>query len=201
LFVDRRCIEKGDSANWGAAQRVLMNRSVEAAVLENGCDTILREGLAYDRCQIGVVTNVDPALHFGRYDIQTPEQVFTVLRTQVDLVLPKGAAVLNAGCAMLVEMAGLCDGKVIFFAADPDLPALAEHRASGQPIVFVRNAQVVVAVADEETPIVKLSDVALTDGGQIAWQIENVLAATGTAWALGLAPEVIRTGLETFSVA
>ncbi|HMX68449.1 MAG TPA: cyanophycin synthetase [Accumulibacter sp.] len=201
LFVDRRCIEKGDSANWRAAQRVLMNRSVEAAVLENGSTTILAEGLAYDRCQIGVVTNVEPAAHFGPYDIQTPEQVFTVLRTQVDLVLPKGSAVLNAGFPMLVEMAGLCDGKVVFFAADADLPVLAAHRASGQTVVFVRDAQVIVAIGDEETPIVGLLDVPLTQGGQIAWQVDNVLAATGTAWALGLAPEVIRTGLETFTAA
>ncbi len=200
LFVDRRCIEKGDNANWAAAQRILMNRAVEAAVLENGCDAIVAEGLAYDRCQVGVVTNVDPPLHFGRYDIQTPEQVFTVLRTQVDLVLSSGAAVLNADCAMLVEMAGLCDGEVIFFAVDADLPALTEHRASGRPVVFVRDAQVFVAAGEEETRIVGLPDVALTDGGRIAWQVENVLAATGTAWALGIAPEVIRTGLETFSL-
>jgi cyanophycin synthetase len=102
-----------------AANRILMNRAVDAAVLENGGDTILGEGLAYDRCQIGVITNVDASTHFGRYYIETPEQVFTILRTQVDLVLPGGAAVLNAGHPMLVDMAPLCDGEVIFFATRP----------------------------------------------------------------------------------
>jgi cyanophycin synthetase len=29
-------------------------------------------------------------------------------------------------------------------------------------------------------------------------QIENVLAAAGAAWALGLPPELIRAGIETF---
>jgi cyanophycin synthetase len=61
LFVDRRCIDQGDSANWGSAHRILMNRSVEAAVFENGSDSILSEGLAYDRCQVGVITNVEVA--------------------------------------------------------------------------------------------------------------------------------------------
>ncbi|MCM8577931.1 cyanophycin synthetase, partial [Accumulibacter sp.] len=116
LFIDRRCIDQGDSATWGSAHRILMNRSVEAAVFENGSDSILGEGLAYDRCQVGVITNVEVAKHCGRYDIETPEQVFTVLRTQVDLVLPAGAAVLNARQPMLVDMAPLCDGDVIFFA-------------------------------------------------------------------------------------
>ena len=200
LFVDRRCIDKGDCANWGSANRILMNRSVEAAVLENGSDTILGEGLAYDRCQVGVITHVDPPRHFGCYDVNTPEQVFTVLRTQVDLVLPAGAAVLNANQPMLVEMAALCDGEVIFFAADPELPTIVEHRAQGKRAVFVRNGRVVLASGEYETPIVSLKGIPLTDGGQLGFQVENVLAATAAAWALGVGPELIRTGLETFTV-
>ncbi len=157
-----------------------MNRAVEAAVFENGSDTILGEGLAYDRCQVGVITNVEAARHFGRYYIETPEQVYNVLRTQVDLVLPTGAAVLNAGQPMLVEMAPLCDGEVIFFAADPDLPAIVEHRAQGKRAVFVRNGQVVLASGEDETAIVSLKGIPLTDGGgQLDFQVENVLAATG----------------------
>jgi len=201
LFLDRRCIAEGDSANWDAANRILMNRAVDAAVLENGGDTILGEGLAYDRCQIGVITNVDAAAHFGRYYIETPEQVFTVLRTQVDLVLPGGAAVLNAGHPMLVEMAPLCDGEVIFFASNPEQAALIEHRAQGKRAVFARHGQVVLASGNEEMAIVNLEDIPLTDAGRVDFEIENVLAATAAAWALGIGPELIRTGLETFTVA
>ena len=133
--------------------------------------------------------------------IETPEQVFTVLRTQVDLVLPGGAAVLNAGHPMLVEMAALCDGEVIFFATDPEQPALVNHRALGKRAVFVRGGQVVLASGNDETPIVSLQGIPLTDGGSVDFEIENVLAATAAAWALGIGPELIRTGLETFTVA
>jgi cyanophycin synthetase len=201
LFLDRRCIAKDDSANWAAANRILMNRAVDAAVLENGGDTILGEGLAYDRCLIGVITNVDASTHFGRYDIETPEQVFTILRTQVDLVLPGGAAVLNAGHPMLVDMAPLCDGEVIFFATDPEQAALIEHRAQGKRAVFARHGQVVLASGKEEMSIVSLESIPLTDAGRVDFEIENVLAATAAAWALGIGPELIRTGLETFTVA
>ncbi|KAG1529944.1 hypothetical protein G6F50_017653 [Rhizopus delemar] len=34
-----------------------MNRNVDAAVIENDSGVILGQGLAYDRCQVGVVTN------------------------------------------------------------------------------------------------------------------------------------------------
>ena len=200
LFLDHRLVDKGDRAKWEAANRILMNRAVEAAVFENGSDTILDEGLAYDRCQVGVITNVDPAHHFGRFYIETPEQVGNVLRTQIDLVLPRGTAVLNAREAMLVGMAALCDGEVIYFALDPELPAIAAHRAEGKRAVLVRDGQVVLASGTDETALTGLTDIPLTNGGRAEVQIENVLAAVGAAWALGLTPELIRTGIETFSV-
>ncbi|HNI73889.1 MAG TPA: cyanophycin synthetase [Accumulibacter sp.] len=207
LYVDRRCLENQDSAHWKAAHRLLMNRSVEAAVLENGTDSLLGEGLAYDRCQVGIVTNVDPSRHFGRFDVHTPEQVFTVLRTQVDVILPSGAAVLNASQPMLVEMAPLCDGEVIYFARDAQLPVIAAHLAENKRAVLLRNHQVVIARGDQETAISKQEAIPLllsaNDGGNDAndWQIDNVLAATAAALALEIAPEIIRTGLETFTLA
>ena len=200
VFLDRRQADSGDCASWRYANRLLMNRAIEAAVFENGSDVILDEGLAYDRCQVGIVTNVDVAKHAGRFYIETPEQVFTVLRTQVDLVLPKGAAVLNAKEAMLVEMAPLCDGEVIYFALDPALPALAEHLAQGKRAVIVRNGQIMLANGKEEKPLAKLKDIPLTASGNDAMQAENVLAAVAAAWSLGISPDIMRTGIETYSV-
>ena len=200
LFLDRRLVDKGDRAKWEAANRILMNRAVEAAVFENGSDTILGEGLAYDRCQVGVITNIEPGQHYGRYYIETPEQVCNVLRTQVDLVLPKGAAVLNAREPMLVEMAVLCDGEVIYFALDAELPAIIEHRAQGKRAVLVRDGQVILASGADEIALTKLSNIPLTDGGKTPAQVENVLAAVGAAWALGITPDLMRIGIETFSV-
>ncbi len=199
VFLDRRQADSGDCASWLYANRLLMNRAIEATVFENGSDVILDEGLAYDRCQVGIVTNVDVAKHTGRFYIETPEQVFTVLRTQVDLVLPKGAAVLNAREAMLVEMAPLCDGEVIYFALDPALSALAEHLAQGKRAVIVRNGQIMLASGKEEKPLAKLKDIPLTEGGKDTMQVENVLAAVAAAWSLGISSDIMRTGIETYS--
>ena len=200
LFVGRRCIDPGDAANWGSANRILMNRTVETAIIENGCDSILDDGLAYDRCQVGIVTNVEPERHFGRHDVNTAEQVFTVLRTQVDVVLPGGAAVLNASQPMLVDMASLCDGEVIFFAADGDLPAIVEHRGRGGRAVFVRAGEVVFGSSEQDAVITSLRAIPLTDAGRSAVQVEHVLAAAAAAWALGIAPEIVRTALETATI-
>ena len=200
IFLERRQSEKGHCANWKSANRILMNRAIEAAVFENGSDTILDEGLAYDRCQVGVITNVDVARHVGRFYIETPEHVFTVLRTQVDLVLPKGAAVLNARESMLVEMAPLCDGEVIYFAIDPALPVIAEHLEQGKRAVIVRYGQIMLASANGEVSLARLTDIPITSGGKNQQQVENVLAAVAAAWALDISPDVMRTGIETFFI-
>ena len=198
LFLDYRLSEKGNAANWQAANRILMNRAVEAAVFENGSDSILSEGLAYDRCQVGVVTNVDVARHAGRYYIETPDHVFNVLRTQIDVVLPKGTAVLNANDPVLVDMAPLCDGEVIYFSFDPECPALAAHREAGKRAVIARYGQIMLASGQGEVALTRLADVPLTGGGQNRQQVENILAAVAAAWSLGISQDVMRTGIETY---
>lgn len=195
LYHDQRLVEKGNRATWAAARKVLLNRVAEAAVFENGSDMILSEGLAYDRCQVGVVTDIDPPRHFGKYYIETPDQVFNVLRTQVDVVLPDGVAVLNGNNPITVEMAPLCDGEVIFFGTDSDIPAITDHLTQGKRAVLVRDAFVTLATGSEEVRLVEVSDSMLAGAGL---QIENVLAAAGAAWALGLPLELIRAGIETF---
>lgn len=219
LYLDYRQIDKNNSANWAAANRTLLNPTVEAAVFENGFDVLLNEGLAYDSCQVGVITNIDPAHHFGRHGIETHKQVYTVLRSQVDMVtptaaaiddvekdikLPVGAAVLNANDEMLVEMSELCHGEVIYFSIEPELPVIKQHCASGtgptqgKRAVVVRNGRVVLVSGSNELVLINLREIASESGAKSTQAIENILAAVGAAWALGIEPNLIRVGIETF---
>ena len=198
LFLDRRCVESADSAHWEAAHRMLMNRMVQAAVIENDARTILRDGLAYDRCQVGVVTDMDGAENLAEFDIQTREQMTKVLRTQVDVVLDGGAAVLNAADPQVADLAPLCDGDVVLYAQDASLPAIVEHRARdhGRAVV-VRNNRVVLATGSAEHVLGTLSE--LTFGrNAIMPDTDALLAAIGAAWALDIAPDLIGAGIKTF---
>ncbi|MCY0858076.1 cyanophycin synthetase [Cupriavidus sp. D39] len=200
LYLDRRQVQGGDRANWDAARRILMNRAVDAAVLENDSGAILSEGLAYDRCQVGVVTNIDVPDHLGQYYVEEVEKMYNVLRTQVDVVLDGGVAVLNARDPLVVEMAELCDGDVIFFGLTTDLPAIAAHRAAGRRAVYVRDGKVVLATGSREVPLTDVAAIPLTYAGRVAFQVENVLAAVATGWALGISNDLIRAGVVTFDV-
>lgn len=208
LFLGNRLVERRSAARWEAAHQLLMNRGVETVVAENDATSILRDGLAYDRCLVGVVTDMDGRAALAEYDVQDDAQLFKVLRTQVDVVLPEGFAVLNADDSRVLEMAGLCDGQVVLYGVDGDNAAIAAHRAQGGRAVFARHGMAVMATgaaevagapvgalmqrmnASNPTPA-NLAALATTD---------TILAAVATAWALNIVPELISAGLETFAV-
>ncbi len=199
LFLDQRRVEASDSAHWEAAHRLLMNQMVQAAVIENDARTILQDGLAYDRCLVGVVTDMDGADGLAEFDVQEQEQMTRVLRTQVDVVLGHGAAVLNAAEAQVAALAPLCDGSVVLYAQDAGLPAIVKHRADGESgrAVTVKNGRVVLATGHAEHALGRLSD--LTFGRQaVAPDTDTLLAAIATAWALDISPDLIAAGIKTF---
>ncbi len=133
----------------------------------------------------------------GEFDISDDDQMFKVMRSQVDVVLPTGAAVLHAGDARIVEMAELCDGEVIFYSADPKAPAIAAHCAAGGRALYVRQDQVILATGTTEAFLPGL-------GKLSAWRKRRaipqdaLLAAVGAAWALGIPRNLIGAGLEAF---
>ena len=206
LFQNRRQVQKTDAANWSAGRRLLLNRAVEAAVIENGAEVILGQGLAYDRCSVGVITNIaSDDEDLSRWDVQptggeyytTPRSIY---RTQVDVVLPSGHAVLNASDPLVADFAELCDGEVIFFTADPSCLKLAEHFAAGKRGVTVSDGRIILRTGGDEIRLCRLGDVPLIGKAKKAEDIANVLAAVAAGWALGLTQEVISTGVKTFGL-
>ncbi len=206
VHLDRRHVQKSDAATWNGGHRLLLNRAVEAAVIENGGRTILGEGLAYDRCLVGIVTNIDPAVEdLARWDVQPDGgEYFTTFRntyrTQIDVVLRNGYAILNASDPTVAEMAELCDGEVIFFAADPACPAMAAQLTDGGRGVFVRDGRITLATGNDEIRLCRLGDVPAIGKQKDPATIANVLAAVAAGWALGLTQEVISTAVKTFGL-
>ena len=206
VHLDRRHVQKSDAATWQGGHRLLLNRAVEAAVIENGARTILGEGLAYDRCAVGIVTNIDQdAEDLARWDVQPDGgEYFTTFRntyrTQIDVVLRNGYAILNATDPTVAELAELCDGEVIFFAADPACPAMAAHLADDKRGVFVRGGRITLATGSNEIRLCRLGDVPVIGKQKAPATIANVLAAVAAGWALGLTQEVIATAVKTFGL-
>jgi cyanophycin synthetase len=199
IYIGDRMIEAGDCSGPKSARAILQHPEVKAAVLETARGGILREGLGFDRCHVAVITNIAQADHLGLGDIQTPEQVAMVKQTLVEVVLPEGAAVLNANDPLVAAMAEHCRGGLIYFALDGAHPVLAKHRAAGKRVAFTRHHQIILAEGDREIPLVALARVPLTHGGRVGFNVENSLAAASAAWAVGIPLEEIRSSLESFA--
>ncbi|MGV7210026.1 cyanophycin synthetase [Oxalobacteraceae bacterium A2-2] len=192
LYVNTRLLERDGLGDWETGERLLLNRNVEAAVFESDARMILTEGLAYDKCAVGVVTDVTGHEQLGEFYIDSADRLYGVLRTQVDVVLPSGVAVLNAADPQVVDMADLCDGEVLFYAMDEHVAALAGHRQDGKRVVFQREQRIVLATGYHEVASLPLSPLVPP---------EAVLAAIAAGWALGLTPDLIGAGLRTFEAA
>ena len=197
LYFGNRVVQRSDSANWEDARRTLLNRTVDAAVIENNSLSMLIEGLAYDRCHVGVVLNMNPKANFPQYAIYDEDQVFSITRTQVDVVLPTGIAVLNADDEWVAKMAELSDGEVIFFTQDADSALINTHLQNGGRAVIVGKQQIALkwGLNDQKSIPVPLPSHAAIDP---QWHSQNLGAAIAAAWGLGIPFNVIEAGTETF---
>ncbi len=197
VYVNGLRIDTGDCSGPRSARSVLMHPDVDAAVFETARGGILREGLAFDRCNVAIVTNIGMGDHLGLGYISTVEDLAVVKRVIVQHVHPTGTAVLNAADPIVAEMAASCPGSITYFAEDRNHPVMATHRAQGLRAVY-RDGDAIVAAQGAEEIRYPLAGIPLTRDGAITFQVENAMASIAAAWALGLDQDVIRRGLATF---
>ena len=197
VYVNGRRTDSGDCSGPRSARNVLLHPDVDAAVFETARGGVLREGLAFDRCAVAVITNIGMGDHLGLAFINTVEDLSVVKRVIVENVAATGMAVLNAADPMVVAMASACPGAVTFFAQDVHHPVMATHRVQGKRVVFVEGGDIVLAEGSEEIRL-PLAAIPLTRNGALGFQVENAMAAVGALWALGQDWDSIRAGLSSF---
>ena len=197
VWVDGRQTDSGDCSGPKSARNVLLHPEVDAAVFEVARGGVLREGLGFDRCQVAVVTNLGSGDHLGLNYITTVEDLAVLKRVIVRNVADHGYAVLNAADPNVAAMAATCPGHVVFFTADRQHPVMATHRAQGKRTVYI-DRDALIAAEGSWRERVPLRDVPITRNGTLPFQVENVMAATAAAWAVGLDWDTIRSGLSSF---
>jgi cyanophycin synthetase len=198
IYINHRLIDSGDCSGPKSARNVLMHPDVDAAVLETARGGILREGLGFDRCEVAVVTNIGEGDHLGLNYINSVEELATLKRVVVQNVATTGAAVLNATDPMVVKMEAVCAGDIIFFAPNQHHPVIAAHRAKNKKVIYFDGANIICSKGESVSLHFPVSQIPLTQNGVLGFQIENVMASIGAAWALGLDAEKIASGLHSF---
>lgn len=199
VYVQNRMVMEGDMTGPFAANIILSNPTIEVAVLETARGGILRAGLGFDECDVGVILNVS-ADHLGMRGIHTLEQLADVKSVIASVVKRDGHAVLNADDALVYAMRDRTSADVVLFstreAGENDV--LEDHVARGGIAACVDQGQFVIRRGRLRIPIATVREVPLMIGGHARFQQQNILAAIASAYVQRMRYDDIRAGLLSF---
>lgn len=197
IYINDYLLEKGDTTGPQSAQVILKDPTVEVAVLETARGGILRSGLGFDQCDVGVVLNVQ-ADHLGIGDIETVEDLADVKSVVAEAVQPEGYAVLNADDPLVAHMAKNVQAQVAYFSMNPDNPIVQAHTQQGGLAAVYEHGYLSILKGDWTLRIEKADHVPLTMDGRAPFMIANALAASLAAFTQGLDIDFIRAALVSF---
>ncbi|MFD2247712.1 cyanophycin synthetase [Pontibacter ruber] len=197
IYIQDKLLEKGDTTGSYSAEFVLKDPTVNFAVLECARGGLLRSGLGFQQCDIGIVTNVS-ADHLGLRDIHTLEDLAKVKSVIPKSVSKDGYAVLNADDDLVYAMAEEVQCNVAFFSMDENNPRILKHIAKGGLAAVFENGYISIFKNSYKIRIDRVADVPLTFGGKAKFNIENILAATLAGYISHFEIDDIKTSLRTF---
>jgi cyanophycin synthetase len=197
IYVQNHMMEKGDTTGPVSAEYILKDPTVEFAVLETARGGILRSGLGFSRCDIGIITNIQED-HLGLSDIHTLDDLAKVKATVVRSIKKDGWAILNAEDEQCLKIANDLSCNIAYFAMDENSPMALKFAKEGKIVAVYENGFITVKKGEWKIRVERATHVPLTMGGKAKFMIANVLAATLAAYLQGFKTEDISLSLQTF---
>lgn len=197
IYIGNNLVERGDTTGPQSARMILEDPTVDMAVLETARGGLLRSGLAFDNCDVGIVLNV-AADHLGIGDIDTIDQLAKLKAVVAEAVHDDGYAVLNADDERVAAMAERVRSKVAYFSMDPKNPLVRSHLKQGGIAAVYEEGYISILQSDWLHRIERADQVPVTMGGRAPFMIANALAASLAGFVQGVSIEQIRLALQTF---
>lgn len=197
VYIQNRLLQVGDCTGPNSAEFVLKDPTVDFAVLECARGGLLRAGLGFKKCDVGIVTNVAPD-HLGLKGIHTIDQLAKVKGVIPESVLPDGYAILNADDDRVYDMRKNVKCKVALFSMDENSARIKKHSKAGGLSALYENGYITISKGEWKIRVTKAVNVPLTFGGKAAFMIQNVLPAVLAGYVRGLGIEDIKAALESF---
>jgi len=197
IYIQNQMMMKGDCTGPVSAEFVLKDPTVDFAVLESARGGILRAGLGFHNCDIGIVTNI-AADHLGLQGIDTLEQLARVKAVIPESVLPGGYAILNADDERVFAMNQGLNCKIAYFSMDEHNHHIILHTQAGGLAAVFENGYVTIMKGTWKIRVEKVTNIPLTFGGKAEFNIANVLPAILAAHIRNFKIEDVRLALQTF---
>ncbi|WP_338645702.1 cyanophycin synthetase [Flavobacterium sp. KS-LB2] len=197
IYIQNHMMEKGDTTGPISAEYVLRDPTVEFAVLETARGGILRSGLGFSLCDIGIITNIQED-HLGLSDIHTLDDLARVKATVVKSIKKNGWAVLNGDDEHCIKIGQDLNCNVAYFSLSEDSDFIKKLCAEGKTVAVYENGYITIKKGEWKIRIERATHVPLTLGGKAKFMIANVLAATLASYLWGFKTEDISLSLQTF---
>ena len=197
IYIQNTMLTKGDTTGPLSAEFILKDPTVEFAVLETARGGILRSGLGFSYCDIGVLTNIKED-HLGISDIHNLKDLTRVKRVVLDSVKKDGWSVLNADDAYSMRLMPDLDSKVAIFSLDENNPHIKKFAKEGRITCVYEEGFITIKKGDWKIRIAKAHNIPITMEGKAKFMISNVLAASLATYLYGFEIEDIANSLRTF---
>ncbi len=198
VYIQNQLMMKGDCTGPVSSAFVLKDPTVDFAVLECARGGILKSGLAFQNCEVAVVTNV-AADHIGLGGIHSVEAMAKVKAVVPETVFPHGYAVLNADDDLVYKMKNDLKCNIALFSMDEHNPRIREHSAGNGLSCVYENGYVTLMKGNWKIRVLRARDIPLTYEARAVHNINNCLPAVLSAYLFrDITIDDIRTGLQTF---
>ena len=197
VYIQNRMIMKGDCTGPVSTELVLRDPNVNFAVLECARGGLLRAGLAFNTCDIGIVTNVEGD-HLGLAGIHTQEQLAKVKSVIPETVKHDGYAILNADDDLVYDMKNYVKSRIALFSMDENNPRIKRFQEEGGITALYENEYITLTSGVWKMRVMKADEIPLTFNGKARFMIQNILPAVLAAQISGFSIEDMKTALQSF---
>ena len=197
IYIQNTLLQKGDTTGPMSAEFILKDPTVEFAVLETARGGILRSGLGFGTCDIGVLTNIKED-HLGISDIHNLKDLTRVKRVVLDSVKKDGWCILNADDEYSMRLADDLRSKVALFSLDENNPHIKKFAKDGRITCVYEDGFVTIKKGEWKIRIERVKNIPITMEGKAKFMIANVLAASLAAYVYGFEIPNIALALTTF---
>lgn len=197
VMIEEEMVLEGDYTGPSGAIRVFDEPDLDFAVLETARGGILLRGLGYEHNDVSVMTNIS-ADHMGMHGVYSLDVLSEVKSVVARVTLSDGFAVLNADDSRVLAVASSITAKPFLFSKDSSRDEIGDHVANGGWALVVDGDDMVWHHDGQKDTLVAVDEVPITFGGRAEHMVENALAAAAACLAIGIAPDVVRSGLKTF---
>lgn len=199
IYLNGRCVHKGDDTGFDSAKTILMNNEVDVAVLETARGGLVRRGLAYNLADVGIITNITND-HLGLDGINSVEELSFTKALIGEAVKKDGFVVINADDKYSKTIINRFEAEIIYFSRYKENPLIQENISNGKIAVFVEDNKISVVNNYRKYDIVSIKKLPISYDGKLEYNIENAMAACAGLVALNIDYCMISKGLMDFKL-